>query len=165
MLHNKRFFLGLGIVFLFSMTMGFFTLDARADEKLGVGFEVGSPTAITAKLWKAEDRAIDAGIGYWFGDYYDIYGDYLFHFPSALSKSQAPLPEITPYVGIGADLQIFGKANPQNSAGLYIRIPLGLEWMPKSTPIGVFLEIVPNVRVIPNMAGYLGGGLGVRYYF
>lgn len=141
-----------------------------APRSFGLGLVLGSPTAITGKYWLDSTHAIDMGLGYWFGDYVDIYGDYLWHFPRAFSTARHPISEIIPYIGVGGDLHVANHPppNPDNNhpnVGVFGRIPFGLEWLPSSAPLGVFLEVVPYVQLIPGLGVWIGAGIGARFYF
>jgi hypothetical protein len=141
----------------------------RSDE-FGIGVAIGAPTAIVGKYYEDPERAFDGGIGYWFGDYLDIYGDFLWHWPDALSKRRHPAPQFVPYIGGGLGFHIASSSrttydNNHPSFGIYIRIPLGVEWLPPKAPFGVFVELVPTIQLIPGLIGGFGGVLGGRFYF
>jgi hypothetical protein len=137
----------------------------------GVGVVFGEPTGLTAKLWQNSRGAVDLGLSWSFNSFFLIYADYLYHFPGALARSGAPA--LTPYLGIGGELFFATDraktdrnyfANSSNSMGLGVRVPLGIEWLPNA-PIGVFVEVVPGMGLIPTTFGFLQAGIGIRYYF
>ncbi|MCM2323271.1 MAG: hypothetical protein NDJ90_08405 [Oligoflexia bacterium] len=138
-----------------------------------VGVIFGEPTGITGKFWQGSRNAIDAGFAYSFDSFMMIYGDYLWHFPGAFGASTPFVASLSPYLGVGGEI-MFGDryhwdrkwvVQESSSAGIGMRIPLGIEWRPANPPLGVFVEMVPGLGIIPGMFGFFHGGLGVRYYF
>ncbi|MGZ3698455.1 MAG: BAPKO_0422 family outer member beta-barrel protein [Bdellovibrionota bacterium] len=138
----------------------------------GLGVVLGEPTGITGKFWLASNHAIDAGLAYAFESYFIVYADYLFNFGGMIHAKHSKFPkELEPYVGVGPVLfistssgapRVYGNAA---SAGLGVRIPLGLEYFIPKTTLGLFAEIVPGIGLIPATYGILEGGIGIRYYF
>lgn len=137
---------------------------------LGLGIILGEPTGFTAKLYQGRSNAFDFGLAYSFGSFMLIYSDYLWHFPGAFGKGQPVVAELSPYVGLGGLLFISsvdnrkGKAYFDSSVGFGARIPLGIEWLPGRAPLGVFVEVVPGIGVIPGAFAFVQGGIGIRIY-
>lgn len=157
-------------IFLFANT----AKAKSSSGPFGLGIILGVPTAISGKLWLDQRSAIDMGLAFSFNDYIFAYGDYLVHFPGALSGKEKFLAQITPYFGIGAliavtsvdrstDDRFLGRRN--GSIGLGLRIPLGVEWQPVNPSLGVFVEIAPGISIIPQTSAIFEAGIGVRYYF
>jgi hypothetical protein len=146
-----------------------------SSHTFGLGFELGEPTALSAKLWLNHENALDFGLSFAYGDYVSIFMDYLFHFSGAFGHSSTFVSQLTPYVGIGGELafandryyyrdrRFFGYSH--NAIGFGVRVPLGIEWTPSRPPLGVFVELVPGISLIPSTSGLVEGGIGVRYYF
>jgi hypothetical protein len=149
--------------------------DDEHPKRFGAGIVLGEPTGLTAKYWVERGRAFDGGLAYSFDRYMLIYGDYLLHFPNLFGRRDKFVSELNPYAGIGAwfyfstisNRSVTRKGYTDNTAGagLGIRIPLGIEWTPSQTPLGVFLELVPGMGIIPSTYGVIQGGVGIRYYF
>ncbi|MCM2279392.1 MAG: hypothetical protein NDJ89_15055 [Oligoflexia bacterium] len=146
---------------------------ASSGQGIGVGVIFGEPTGITAKFWQGSRHAFDAGLAYSFDSFMMFYGDHLWHYPGAFGASSRFVTQLTPYFGVGGEV-FFGNryrwdrkwlVRDGSSAGIGLRIPLGIEWKPGNPPLGVFLEAVPGLGIIPGMFGFFQGGLGVRYYF
>src|SRR5690606_19289039 len=125
---------------------------ASGGGPLGLGILLGDPTGFTGKYWMDQRSAADFGLAFDFGDYFVIYGDYLYHFPGALGAASKFAKELTPYVGIGGMIAFSSHDHPHrhhdhdgffhdtdSSVGLGIRIPFGIEWRPSDAPIGVFV--------------------------
>lgn len=143
---------------------------------LGLGIILGDPTGFTGKYWTGPRSALDFGLAFAFGDYFLLYGDYLYHFPGAFGASSEFARGLTPYFGIGGlvavstddrtrhDRRVVFR-DTDSSVGLGLRIPVGLEWKAPDVPVGVFGELVPGMSVAPNTDAFLEGGIGARYYF
>lgn len=144
--------------------------DDGLPKAAGVMF--GEPTGLSGKYWIGSRTAIDAGFAYSFDDYVLILADHLWHFPQLIGRSSPWAKQILPYAGVGGllyfstDSDRAGRLDGREStAGIGLRLPLGVEWRPERTPIGVFLELAPGMYILPETAGLMQGGLGVRYYF
>jgi hypothetical protein len=148
--------------------------NARQGGNFGLGVILGAPTAITGKYYMNREEAIDMGLAFDFDDYILVYGDYLVHFPGGFGHSSQFASELVPYVGIGPVLVLdaddrrrndkyFADAN--DDFGLGVRIPLGIEWMAPRFPLGIAVEIVPGIIVIPGTDAFVQGGVAFRYYF
>ncbi len=135
------------------------------------GVVLGSPSALTAKYWKNSLQAYQFGLGYDMNRHITFYGDHLWHFPRVPGEMNIDAPGLVPYLGIGGLLRVYTDEQPRNrdnegrNMRLVFRVPLGLEWMIPQVPLGLFVEIVPGVRLVPNLTGEFGGGIGLRYYF
>ena len=83
--------------------------------------------------------------------------DYLWHSYNAIHSSEKfPL-----YYGIGGRF---------NSGGGYdgsfgVRGVFGIAWFPRSTPIDVFVELVPVLQITPLTGLGIDAGLGMRFFF
>jgi hypothetical protein len=140
----------------------------------GLGVVIGEPTGLSAKYFLNSNQALDFGLAYSFSDFLYIFSDYLFHFPGLFGAPNAFVSQLTPYVGIGG---IFlsststGRRDGRyftgdgSTTGLGMRLPLGIEWTPGYPTLGVFVELVPGIGLIPSTFGFFEGGVGIRYYF
>jgi hypothetical protein len=141
----------------------------------GLGLVLGEPTGLSAKLWTEPYKAIDFGLAFSLDSYFLIFSDYLFHFKGAFGSSHTFLNQLTPYLGIGGLLAFASYTNDgkhrhfygthDSAIGLGARVPLGIEWIAPDPRIGVFIEIVPGLAIIPRTAGFVDAGIGARYYF
>jgi hypothetical protein len=140
------------------------------DKGFGIGLILGEPTGLSAKLWTSNINAFDFGLGFSVGGdrisrnhiYRDnrrihLHMDYLWHSFNAISSTERfPL-----YYGIGGRF---------NSGGGYdesigVRGVFGIAWFPHSTPIDVFLELVPVLQLTSSVGFGIDAGVGVRYFF
>lgn len=143
---------------------------AAQSHGFGMGLIVGEPTGLSAKLWTSRVNAFDFGLGFSVGGdrvsykgNYDNGGrvhfhmDYLWHSFSAInSTEQFPL-----YYGIGGRF---------NSGGGYdgsfgVRGVFGIAWLPRATPIDIFVELVPVLQLTNGTGFGIDAGFGVRYFF
>lgn len=147
----KRLLL-ISIVSLFSL--GVFAQDSG----LGLGLIFGEPTGLSAKMWTSERTAIDAAVAWSFSGlgWLHIQADFLLHNYDIISVSKGKLPL---YYGVGAYTAF------SSDFGLGARIPLGLAYQFEGAPVDVFAEIAPGLALLPDLGFYIGGGIGVRYFF
>ena len=152
------------IIFAATIITGFLSSRLIASgSKFGAGFILGSPSGLTGKLFISNAHAIDFGVGIVSDDLY-VYGDYLLHFSNVF-----PVANLAIYLGIGGGFHDYEKEHKfkedEDENRLEVRGPLGLEYMIQKIPLGLFVEIVPAMRVVPDVDFGIRGGLGVRYYF
>ncbi|MGA8263596.1 MAG: hypothetical protein WB779_04060 [Ignavibacteriaceae bacterium] len=140
------------------------------DHGFGMGLILGEPTGVSAKLWTSKVNAFDFGLGVsvggdrikYKGNYNDgsrihFHMDYLWHsFDAIRSTEKFPL-----YYGFGGRFNTSGGYD----ASFGIRGVIGIAWFPHSTPIDVFLELVPVFQVTPLTGLGIDAGLGIRYFF
>jgi hypothetical protein len=148
---------------------------ARADGgPFGLGIIVGNPTGITGAYKLGGNTAIDAAVGLGGFDFDGLYVhvDFLFLLPDLVTSGPVRL---SPYLGPGGFLNV-GRGNNSGSggsgsgggskgAGLGVRVPFGLSLDFSSFPLQLFIELAPQLEVVPDPDFGLGGALGFRYYF
>jgi hypothetical protein len=152
---------------LFLMMIG---TGSAQDSGFGLGLILGEPTGLSAKLWTSNINAFDFGLGLSVGGdrisknhvYNDngrihFHMDYLWHSFNAISSTERfPL-----YYGFGARFNSGGGYD--ESIGL--RGVFGIAWLPRSTPIDVFLELVPVLQLTSSAGFGIDAGVGIRYFF
>lgn len=161
------------MLFLFLQTWVLFSIGYAASKvedgggPLGLGIMFGEPTGINLKYWTGKTTALNFGITYSFGNYLVLLGDCLWHFKSLLSlkKNYKESAALTPYLGGGVLLAF--QNSTQNYTGLStgLRIPAGIEYLPRNPSIGIFAEIAPGITLAPSITAFLQGDIGIRYYF
>ena len=149
----------------------FTQLSIAQDRSFGLGVIVGEPTGISAKLWTSPGNAFDFGLGWSIGGdrigkfkgTYDggsrihFHMDYLWHaFDAIRSSERFPL-----YYGIGGRV----NSGAGYDASIAVRGVIGIAWMPRQTPLDVFLEVVPSLQLTSSTGFGLDAGIGARYYF
>ena len=158
----------LALIFSFS-----FQLRAQSSG-FGLGIILGEPTGISMKGWISSTKAIDGAVAWDFnGSYLHLHGDYLFHNMDLIHVAKGKLPL---YYGPGLRLESWTGEGHWNHNGhwenmggsntdLAIRFPVGLDYLPATTPLDVFLEVVPTLVLTPASWVEFDGGIGVRYWF
>jgi hypothetical protein len=141
------------------------------ERKFGLGVILGEPTGISAKLWTSPVNAFDFGLGWSIGgdrigNYKGSYDggtrihfhmDYLWHsFDAIHSAERFPL-----YYGLGGRI----NSGAGYDASVAVRGVFGIAWLPRNTPIDVFLELVPSLQLTSSTGFGLDAGLGARYFF
>ena len=137
----------------------FSSMSFAQSTGFGLGVILGEPTAISAKYWTSGSTAFDFGVGYSFekNSYLNLHADYLFHSKNIFETSE----NISLYYGPGARLRFVEDATTR----LGVRFDVGLVWIPRNTPIDVFIEVAPLLDIIPETDFDINGGIGVRYFF
>jgi hypothetical protein len=146
-------------------------VSVAQEHNFGLGVIIGEPTGISAKLWTSSVNAFDFGLGWSVGGdrigKYDghynggsrvhFHMDYLWHsFEAIHSTERFPL-----YYGFGG--RINTGAGYSSSAA--VRGVIGIAWMPRETPIDIFLEVVPSLQLTSSTGFAIDAGLGARYFF
>ena len=140
--------------------------SAKSGE-LGLGLKWGDLTGLTAKYWDSETRAWDFTLA--FDNGATAFGvDYLWHFRSAFSGF-AHADSLVPFAGFG----VIGASGPESryfnrrtsDFELAARIPGGLEFLPRSVSLGIFVEAALGFGFTPTNYSFVTADLGARYYF
>lgn len=127
------------------------------DKGLGLGLVFGEPTGLSAKLWTSDRTALDAAVAWSLtGQWMHVQADLLMHNYDIFEVSEGALPL---YYGLGAFLGL------ATELGLGARVPLGLDYQFEGAPVDIFAELAPGISLLPDIRFYLGGGIGVRYFF
>jgi len=126
-----------------------------SNSGLGVGVIIGEPTGISLKQWTGSTTAFDGAIAWSFSgeEAIHLHADFLKHNTSIFSA------ELPVYYGLGAKLKL------ADDAQLGVRIPLGIAYEIKSSPLDLFLEVVPGLKLIPDTDFGFDAAIGMRYYF
>ncbi len=155
----KKLFFAIGIISLLFSTTTF-----SQKNGFGVGIIIGEPTGISVKKWLDNYSAIDGAVAWSFGkgSGFHLHADYLAHSYSVFKVSRGTLPL---YYGIGARIGNTNKNNGSSSAGLGIRVPVGVAYNFANDPLDIFFEIVPVLNLAPATDFGINAGLGIRYFF
>lgn len=134
---------------------------AEAGGKFGLGIIVGEPTGISGKFWLSGRSAIDGAVAWSLSDNeaFHLHGDYILHNFNLINVEKGSMPF---YFGIGGRIKFRDQPNDDI---LSIRIPLGLDYLFESTPLDIFVELVPMLDLAPDTDFDIAGGLGLRYFF
>jgi len=140
------------------------------ERGFGIGFILGEPTGISAKLWTSNVNAFDFGLGFgmggdrinYNGNYNDgsrvhFHMDYLWHSFNAIhSTEKFPL-----YYGIGGRF----NSGAGYDASFGVRGVFGIAWVPRSTPLDIFVEVVPVFQLTPSAGFGFDAAMGIRFFF
>jgi hypothetical protein len=165
-IYKKNLFFGMVLCLLMIITKPV----AAQDHGFGIGIILGEPTGLSAKLWTSKINAFDFGLGFseggdrisYNGNYDNgsrvhFHMDYLWHsFNAITSTEKFPL-----YYGIGARF----NSGAGYDASFGIRGVLGICWLPRSTPLDVFIELVPVLQLTSNTGFGIDAGFGIRCFF
>ncbi|MDH7511832.1 MAG: hypothetical protein QHH14_02670 [Clostridiales bacterium] len=124
-------------------------------KEYGLGLVVIEPTGLTGKAWLNRRAALDAAIGWSAkrGHFLHIHVDYLFYRSSFHSDTRV---DFSLYIGAG------GKIIFQDNDNAWLRFPLGIDFLAKTSPLNIFFEVVPT----SNFSRLdLLGAIGIRYTF
>jgi len=145
-------------LFLISLVSLFATGVFAQDSGLGLGVVFGEPTGLSAKMWTSQRTAIDAAVAWSFvgTGWLHIHTDFLIHNFDLINVSEGSLPV---YFGVGAYLGL------SSDLSFGARIPFGIAYHFEGAPVEIFAELVPGLGLLPEIQFYVGGGIGIRYYF
>ena len=140
-----------GLVILLAVVSGLWANNSG----LGVGVIIGEPTGISLKQWTGSTTAFDGAIAWSFSgeEAIHLHADFLKHNSSVFGA------ELPVYYGLGAKLKL------ADDAQLGIRIPVGIVYEIKSSPLDIFLEVVPGLNLIPDTDFGFDAAIGMRYFF
>ncbi len=129
------------------------------EDGFGIGFVLGSPSGLSLSLPLGPTNAFNAALGYELGKRANLHvqGDYVWIRGNVLPVESG---KISVYYGPGAFAVL---AKDGTAAG--IRAVAGIDYRFQDVPIQTFLEVGPGINILPNTEGFLGAGLGLRYYF
>ena len=146
------------------------TTNIYKTNDVGVGVMIGAPTGVDVKWWGDEYNALHVGVG-WLNGAGAVMADWLYHFRGTISNLSFGdvTSSLTPYAGLGLVANLGAGNNFFNhdtgSGGIGARVPLGLEFLPHGTPVGIYAEVTPGVVFTPSTFGFFMADLGGRYYF
>jgi len=137
----------------------------------GFGLILGDPVGATIKVWTAPDQAFTGMIAASYFGSPRIGGDYIWHFNAFNSDV------VNMYAGPGLVLGLGHGAyyiyrnhgdvfyvRDDGAAGIAARVMLGINIVPRQTPIEIFLEAGPLIGISPGFGAAVDLGLGIRFY-
>jgi hypothetical protein len=145
-------------LFLFALVSLFATGVFAQNSGLGLGVVFGEPTGLSAKMWTSQRTAVDAAVAWSFvgTGWLHIHTDFLIHNFDVINVSEGALPL---YFGVGAYMGL------SSDIAFGARIPFGIAYHFEGAPVEIFAELVPGLALLPEIQFYVGGGIGIRYYF
>ncbi|HDQ25862.1 MAG TPA: DUF3996 domain-containing protein [bacterium] len=147
------------IVLIVLLAVFVFSPVHAAKKGFGLGIIAGIPTGLSYKTFLSSETAIEAALAWNFSHSWITFQmDYLFmHNYSIFKIKEGKMPL---FVGIGGYASL---ASNWISAG--VRVPVGIAYEFRQSPVDIFLQVAPTLVVIPGTHFDVGGGIGVRYWF
>jgi hypothetical protein len=146
---RRSLIVALGACFLLSAA------SAAQPVRAGVGLVLFEPSGLTGKAWLRGPTALAGGIG-WSAEknhYLHIHMDFLFLRYRLAADSNLDLDL---YLGAG------GKIIFRSTDNGWLRLPLGIDFLLRKSPINIFFEVVPSFNFSDVK---LFGAIGFRYIF
>ena len=137
----------------------------------GLGIMLGEPTGLTAKLWTSNTTAFAFSLGNSYFGNIRFGVDYLWHL-NAFNSNIVDL-----YAGLGAAVGIGPNGGwwysnkgrvwyrSDDEIGIGVRGLLGLNVIPRNTPLEFFGELGLMLGFLPGTFTNFEGAIGLRYYF
>jgi hypothetical protein len=146
--------------FILSLNMVLLSISAFSQKgDFGMGVVLGNPTSLSVKYWTGDVTAIDASLGYRYGNTNELYlnTDFLFHL-WAIQKEEGLIKF---YFGAGAGLGFISDLS------FSVRAPGGAALFLDSHPIELFAEIVPVLQIfgVGDTRFRMEAYIGARWYF
>ncbi len=121
---------------------------------VGLGFEIGDPTAFNVKIWQGRGLSpvIAAGVE---GPHWHLHGDFLWHYPIETQSLNTLF-----FIGPGI------KAEEVSGGGACFgpRMPMGMEIVLREIPLDFFGEIAPSLEFYNSDMGFeMEFGFGLRF--
>jgi hypothetical protein len=141
----------------------------------GLGGYVGTELGIGMKWFFNKPHALDIGIGFgsWWGSWFRLHIDYLYHFLVHRGRHA----EVLLYPGIGGGIAYLRDRDwyygdvcgpYANCFGGFIRVPFGVNWLIQAHHFDIFAEIALDVQFTAH-GSYVWAWFealgGLRYYF
>ncbi len=167
----KKLNIALLILIIILMSAPALKSFAPMGRSFGLGIMLGEPSGLTAKIWTQKNNAWTISVGNSYMGNLRVGVDYLFHFNSFNSNI------VNLYAGPGVAVGfgesggwLYSKNNQRwykegSDIGVGVRGVLGINIVPRNSPIEIFGEIGLMVGALPNTYANFEGSIGFRYYF
>jgi hypothetical protein len=146
--------------------------EIGSSRKFGLGIQLGEPTALTGKLYLGgRENALDFALGTRYDEDWgpddSVFAQvsYHWHLTELTSGGGVAIPF---RIGVGGflDTTDYGwDADWDEDFALGARVPFGLDFDLESAPVQFYVELAPEVFVLPPIEFEWDAGVGVRYYF
>lgn len=137
----------------------------------GIGLVLGDPSGLSIKYWTTAENAFHVYIGSSYFGKIRLGADYLWHFDSFNSSVVKLYTGLGLVLGFGNGSGIWYKSNKDNfyywsdnTVGIAARGVLGLNIIPRNSPLEIFLELAPLVGLSPNYGINIDAAVGIRFY-
>jgi len=174
---RRNYISGALILFVLFLFSSISYAQGPKGRSFGVGFSLGDPTAVSFRIWTSRANSWDAAIGASYLGNPHIHGDYLWHFNDAFNSRIVSL-----YAGVGAALGFGDKHNgwvlvkykkgkdhwylkgKHDDLVIAAKGTFGLNFIPRNTPLDIFLELNPVFGLSPGFGFDVMPALGIRFY-
>ena len=138
----------------------------RTPGAVGLGGQIGSPSGVTLKIYNPNTLSYDVLAAWDLGDFFFLNVHGLYERPLQLEGVRGVEYFFGPGGYIGFEDRGDGPPDPDDGDDVVLGISgrLGLN-VPFADHFEAFAQITPRINLIPDTAGDLGGGVGLRYYF
>jgi hypothetical protein len=129
--------------------------SAAGPGRFGVGLILFEPSGLSAKAWLNRSTALAGGIG-WSPEenhYLHLHADFLFYRHRLAADRNLDLD---------FDLGAGGKIIFRDDESAWFRVPLGVDFILRKSPLNFFFELVPSFNFSEIK---LFGAIGFRYVF
>lgn len=134
--------------------------DARDyNNRVGLGFILGAPSGLDAKIWFSRDTALDVQFGW---SYWNVWAQaaYEWHYWTTGKEKMSNQDVSVPlYVGVGGY-----AGGGRHNAGFGPLGVIGIDILFKKAPFDIFFEMGPAIQIMPETGIFFHGGIGARYY-
>lgn len=149
--------------FLFVLLLAFCGLGSAQtfaqvkSGSVGLGLQVGDPSGLTLKFYKAGKASVDILAAWDLNDYLFVNVHALYHKPLGGARN------VNFFYGPGAFIAFYERGRYEDYLGVGISGNFGINVF--FDQFELFGQITPRLQVIENTDGDLGGGIGLRFYF
>lgn len=152
---RTRTFIATLVVVLGLVGGAFAQANLESRDEVGLGIVLGEPSGLHGTFYWGQKQAVDVTAAWSFHDWLMLAGDMQFY-------NYIPnLPhEWRWFYGVGAYIAV--PSNDQGNFG--VRIPLGLKYHFPHSPVDVYGEIVPALKLVPETEALLQGGIGITFW-
>ncbi|RPI71727.1 MAG: hypothetical protein EHM47_09595 [Ignavibacteriales bacterium] len=163
----KKLYLIITAIILFA---GIETTQAQfapQGRSFGFGVILGDPTGGTGKLWTTADNALAFHLGASFFGSPRIGVDYLWHFDAFDSDIVNLYAGPGGVIGFGEGKGFWYKRKfirTGNEVGIGGRAMFGVNIVPRSTPLEIFVELGVLIAFVPDFGSAADAAVGVRFY-
>ena len=125
----------------------------------GLGIIAGEPTDLSAKFWTGAKTGIDMAAAWSVEgeNAFNFHADYLIHDFGVFKVNKG---RMALYYGIGGRL-----VDTDADAFVGVRVPVGINYLFATSPLDLFVEVVPVLNLSPDTDLDFDGGLGIRFWF
>lgn len=131
----------------------------RAPGAAGLGAQAGEPSGITLKIYNPNQASYDFLAAWSFDDFFFLNAHALFEHRLSAQNVEQPVQW---YIGPGAYVGVADR--PDSEAGLGVSGTIGIDIL-LANQFELYLQATPRFELVRETEPFMGGGIGLRYYF